>query len=456
MEFPRGVFRTYDIRGLSGLEINETFAFSLGRAVAQRADEGSRFALGRDCRADGEALQLALMDGLCAEGAIALDLGMVPTPTVYFGVYEPTYAVDAGIVVTASHNPIGYNGFKITLGKRSFYGEDLQRLYDSMCALEPRDRRRCEHPVLNLVTDYVQRIAAGISLGRRLRVVIDGGNGSGGLVALAICRALGVEGIGLFCEPDGNFPNHHPDPTVAENLVDLQRAVVEHRADFGLALDGDSDRLGVVDERGEIIVGDRLLLLLANELLRANPGATVIGEVKCSTDLFAGVTRAGGRAVMSAVGHSILKDRMVSEGALLAGEMSGHIYFADRYYGFDDALYAAARLMEIVASREEPLSWWFKHMPAKPASPEIRIECADSSKFRVVEVCTARFAEMGFEIIDIDGVRFVGEEGWGLVRASNTQPALVLRAEGSNEAALERLLELVHRVVAEAIEAVES
>ena len=271
-----------------------------------------------------------------------------------------------------------------------------------------------------------------------------------------MCQALGVEGLGLFCEPDGSFPNHHPDPTVAANLVALQRAVVEQGADFGIALDGDSDRLGVVDERGQIIAGDRLLLLFARVLLQHNPGATVIGEVKCSADLFTGIQAAGGRPIMSAVGHSILKDRMMSEQAMLAGEMSGHIYFADRYYGFDDALYAAARLMEIVASSARPLSGWFEDSPAKPASPEIRVDCADTTKFAVVASCAERFTALGFGIIDIDGVRFTNDRGWGLVRASNTQPALVLRAEAHTPEGLDELLALLNEVVRGALEQVGS
>ncbi|RMH50378.1 MAG: phosphomannomutase/phosphoglucomutase [Zetaproteobacteria bacterium] len=442
IHLPERIFREYDIRGIAGKEIDARFARRLGNAFARMLPPGGGpVVVGRDVRHSGVDYQRAVIEGLTAAGRDVLDIGMVPTPLAYFTVFTQKSA--GCIMVTASHNPAEYNGFKMMIGRESMHGARIQELMELMrqppeVAADPGRVTERE-----MVRDYHDFVTGDVRLARPLTVVVDAGNGPAGVVAAPIYRALGCRVIELYCEPDGDFPNHHPDPTVAENMVDLQARVRRERADLGIAFDGDGDRIGVVDERGEIIYGDMLLLLLARGVLKAHPGAAIISEVKCSQRMYDDIAAHGGRGIMWRTGHSPIKAKMKESGAKLAGEMSGHIFFADRYFGFDDAIYAGARVLEMVAARPGPISAMLDGIPPAVTTPEIRVECPDARKFALVEEAKAHFAALGYEIIDVDGMRIKFADGWGLVRASNTQPALVLRFEAPDEARLAEMRRLI-------------
>lgn len=433
------VFRMYDVRGVVDRDLTEDLARDLGRAYGTRIrrDGGRRVCLGRDPRLHGQRLQDAFAEGALETGLTLLDVGVVPTPQLYFAVHH--LDADGGVQVTGSHNPPEYNGVKMMRGKRSLYGDQIQQL---RAWIEARDfhreagGERLAHPITETYLDYV---VDNLHLGpHRPRLVLDGGNGAGGPTAMSLFRRLGMEPTGLYIDMDGRFPNHHPDPTVPANLEDLRRRVLADGADLGVAYDGDADRVGVIDDRGEVIWGDRLLILLARAVLAAEPGAAIVGEVKCSATLFDDIAAHGGRPVMSAVGHSIIKERMRAEGALLAGEMSGHIFFKHRWLGFDDAVYASARLVELLSHTDQPLSALLADVPKTAATPEIRLDCPDDQKFHVVSAAVEHYrAHPGVRsLVDIDGARVDFGDGWGLIRASNTQPVLVLRAEARDEARL--------------------
>ena len=442
---PTHVFREYDIRGLADSEITPAFAEALAWAYIQFLPEHHQapVIVARDVRLSGQALQQAVIQALLQAGIDVLDIGMVPTPMAYYAVYEKEAA--GCIMVTASHNPAAYNGFKMMVGKDSFHGQDIQQLKALMQGethhIPAPKKGQCHS--LSMVEDYQTFVRQDCGLQRPLKVVIDAGNGPTGIVAAPLYRALGCEVIELYCEPDGRFPNHHPDPTVEENLKDLSYKVRESHADLGIAFDGDGDRIGVVDERGEIIWGDMLLLLLSRQLLKANPGATIISEVKSSQALYDDIKARGGKAIMWRTGHSPMKAKMKATGALLAGEMSGHFFFADRYFGFDDATYAGARVMQLLAEQEKPLSCLLDDVPALVSTPEIRVDCSDAFKFKLVEQAKVYFADEDCDMIDIDGMRLVFDDGWALLRASNTQPALVMRFEASNQESLQRIRDKV-------------
>jgi len=433
---PDHIFREYDIRGLAGRDIDEEFAYRLGLSFARMLPAGDApVAVGRDARLSGEPLQSALMRGLMEAGVDLLDLGMIPSPIAYFAVFQMQLA--GCVVVTASHNPAAFNGFKMMVGQASLFGDEIMQLQAAM-QQPPRRATRCgRREALSVLTEYQRIVTADCRLSRPLRVVIDAGNGPAGVVAAPLYRALGCEVTELYCQPDGRFPNHHPDPTVAENLRDLAAAVRAQGADLGLAFDGDGDRLGVVDADGAVIASDLLLLLLARAVLKQHPGATIISEVKSSQRLYDGIRRAGGQAIMWRTGHSPMKAKMRQSGALLAGEMSGHIFFADRFYGVDDAVYAGARVMQMLADSGATLAEMLADLPATAITPEIRIACRDDVKFTLVEAAIRHFRQQGYEVIDIDGMRIRFDDGWGLLRASNTQPALVMRFEASSAASLQ-------------------
>jgi phosphomannomutase / phosphoglucomutase len=441
--YPAHAFREYDIRGIAGEDITEELARSLGMAYATMLpDAGEKpVIVGRDVRLTGPVLQQAVIAGLNAAGVDVIDIGMVPTPLCYFGVFH----LDAAgcVMVTASHNPGEYNGFKMMLGRESMHGEQIRALYERMHESTEPAITAGTTVHMNLLPAYHERLTHDIRLARPLKVVIDAGNGPSGIVAAPLFRALGCEVVELYCEPDGRFPNHHPDPTVEANMQELASAVVEHGADLGMGFDGDGDRLGVVDEHGHIIWGDMLLLLLSRHLLKTHPGATIISEVKCSQHMYDDIAAHGGNGIMWRTGHSPIKAKMKQTGAMLAGEMSGHIFFADRYYGFDDAVYAGSRIMEMLAAQDKPMSALLTDVPHAVTTPEIRVDCADSRKFALVEEAKAHFAELGYEIIDVDGMRLKFTDGWGLLRASNTQPSLVLRFEAPSEARLAEMRDLV-------------
>ena len=432
------VFREYDIRGVAGKDLTDDFVYELGRALGTyfHHREAGRIAVGRDCRLSSPGFRDALVRGLVGAGRHVVDLGVVPTPLVYFATF--TLGVQGAVQITGSHNPPGENGFKVCLGKSTLFGPEIQQIRVLMESghLVSGQGEVEEHAIIPAYRAHVSGTLLTGAIKRR--VVVDSGNGTGGLVAPALYREMGIEVVELHSEPDGRFPHHHPDPTVLENLRDLIRAVKEERADLGIAFDGDADRIGVVDQEGRILWGDQLLVLFSREILRERPGAKVIGEVKCSQLLFDDVARHGGRPLMWKVGHSLIKAKMREEGAVLAGEMSGHLFFADRYFGYDDAMYAGARLLELLSRMKGTLSSLLADLPPVVNTPEIRIPCPDDRKFQVVKGLAEAYSK-DHEVIDVDGARVLFPDGWGLVRASNTQPVLVMRFEARNSEALERI-----------------
>ncbi|MDX8378395.1 MAG: phosphomannomutase/phosphoglucomutase [Mariprofundales bacterium] len=441
-KFPADIFREYDIRGIADTHLTDELAIALGYAYAKTLPAGDApVSIGRDARLSGERLTKSVAHGVTLAGRNVIDLGMVATPQAYLSVF--TWHAAGCIMVTGSHNPSDYNGFKMMRGKGSLHGEEIQKLLAFMEAstLPTEASGIIEQRDIN--AEYSDLIRNDIKLERALKVVIDAGNGPAGVVAAPLYRALGCEVIELFCDPDGTFPNHHPDPTVEANMVDIRASVLENKADIGIAFDGDGDRIGVVDEQGNIIWGDMLLLLLSRHLLQSNPGATIISEVKCSQHMYDDIASHGGNGIMWRTGHSPIKAKMKETGALLAGEMSGHIFFADRYFGFDDATYAGARVLEMLSEQKAPLSTLLDDVPHSVTTPEIRVECPDARKFDLVEEAKAHFASENYNIIDVDGMRIVFADGWGLLRASNTQPALVLRFEAPNAERLQTMRSLI-------------
>ena len=445
---PGHAFRKYDIRGDADSDLSDAFVADLGRALGtfwSRRDI-RRVALGRDCRLSSPRIHSALLGALLETGIEVVDLGVVPTPLMYFAVFH--LDLDGGVMITGSHNPPGDNGFKMMVGKESLYGDDIQTLRSLIAggdfdrADSPADHR--EHDVLPA---YVAFVKENVDLGERPpRVAIDAGNGAAGPTALATLRALGVEPVALHCDMDGRFPHHHPDPTEPENLEELIEVVRRDKLDLGIAFDGDGDRIGVVDATGQIRWGDELMVVLSRDLLERRPGAAVLGEVKCSQRMYDDIARRGGRAILWKTGHSLIKAKMKEEDALLAGEMSGHIFFADKFYGFDDATYAAARLLELLA-RSEPLHTQLADLPPMHATPEIRVPCDDARKFDVVNRVRQHF-QSSHEVIAVDGARILfGAGAWGLVRASNTQPVLVMRFEAADAATRDRIRSEVEAVV---------
>jgi phosphomannomutase/phosphoglucomutase len=428
------IFREYDIRGVAETELLNPDVADLGRALGTylQRHSGKRISLGRDCRLSSPRLHDALLEGLLSTGCEVTDIGVVPTPLLYFSAAH--LEADGAVMITGSHNPSEFNGFKTVCGSGTLHGETIQ---DVRRLIEARDfaTGHGTHQSLDIIPAYLDEVAPQFDLARRIKVVADAGNGTAGPVVHQLFKRLNVEVTELFFEMDGRFPNHHPDPTVPANLKHLQETVRARKADLGLAFDGDSDRIGAVDENGEVIYGDMLLLIYGREILTRKPGATFIGEVKCSQVLYDELKRLGGNPIMYKTGHSLIKAKMKQEHAELAGEMSGHMFFADRYLGYDDALYAACRLIEIVAKSGKPLSAQLAGLPKMVSTPEIRVDCPDETKFEVVERVAETFRKT-HDIIDVDGVRVLFDQGWGLLRASNTQPVLVMRFEAANEALL--------------------
>jgi len=446
---PGTIFREYDIRGIADTELPSNGIRALGQGIGTYlARQGARkLNLARDCRLSSDRLHGALLAGLLAAGCDVTDLGVTATPLLYYSVFH--LKADGGVMITGSHNPSDYNGFKIMHGKSTIHGEDIQKIRR---LIEANDFEKPEKPgslsTFDVVTPYVNEIAGQFQLKRRIRVVADAGNGTAGPVFRRILEKLNCDFTELFFEMDGRFPNHHPDPTQPENLQHLVKAVLDQKADVGLAFDGDSDRLGAVDEAGTILYGDQLMIIYGKEILSRKPAATIIGEVKSSQNMYDELTKHGANAIMWKTGHSLIKARMQETKAELAGEMSGHMFFADRYYGFDDALYAACRLLEIVASSDLPLSAHLSNLPPTFATPEIRVDCPDAAKFRIVSAVREKF-ERDYDVIAIDGARINFGKGWGLVRASNTQPVLVLRFEAQSPELLADYRKLVEDAVAE-------
>jgi phosphomannomutase/phosphoglucomutase len=435
------IFREYDIRGVFEQDLNAETVTTLGRAFGTYfLDHGKRrIALGRDTRLSSPSLRDWLTKGLTDAGVDVVDIGMVPTPLSYYSTFS--LGLDGSVMITGSHNPPQYNGFKLTVANQALFGAQIQELRTMIDADELRyDGGGRVETHATLVEEYLEDVAGRIQMGeRKLRLVVDAGNGVGGFVALPLFERLGLEVEALFCEPDGTFPNHHPDPSEEHNLVTLRERVLATGADLGIAYDGDADRIGVIDDKGVALPGDRLLVVLAREVLAESPGATIVGEVKCSRVLFDEIEKAGGRAIMSRVGHSLIKARMKQEGALLAGEMSGHIFYKHRWFGFDDAIYTSARLLEILSKTTLKMSELLADVPSPHVTPETRIDCPDAIKFQVVADITEQYRAAGENVVDIDGVRVERADGWGLVRASNTSPVIVMRAEGNTAKALKAM-----------------
>jgi phosphomannomutase/phosphoglucomutase len=444
------IFRQYDIRGDASADLGDDFAEDLGRAIGsfQIRAGNRRLVLGRDCRLSSPRLHTALLKGLRTTGVDLVDIGVVPTPMMYFTVFYE--ALDGGVMITGSHNPPKDNGFKMMREHRSLYGEDIQELLRIMEARDFVQGPEGEYEELDPVPNYINHMRRDIAIPKNaIRFAIDAGNGAGGPTAVKTMTALGLEPVALLCEMDGRFPVHHPDPTQPKNLQLLKDTVLEQNLDVGIAFDGDADRIGVIDQQGNVIWGDRLMVLLSRSVLKKHPGAAILGEVKCSQTMYDEIARHGGRPILWKTGHSLIKAKMKEEGALLAGEMSGHIFFADRYFGFDDAVYAALRLIEILAEEGKPLHELLSDVPVTYNTPEIRVPCPDDEKFDVVARVLAHY-QATHEVVDVDGARVLFEGGWGLVRASNTQPVLVLRFEADTDARLTAIREEVEAVVSSA------
>lgn len=455
------IFREYDIRGIVEKDLLPEIVHRIGRAYATLARERGvqTIAVGRDGRLTSPALREQLISGLTQSGLNVIDLGLCASPLLYFSLFH--LPVDGGIMITGSHNSAEYNGFKLCVGKEALHGSDIQALRD---LFEKGVFSVGEGTVeyRSIIPDYrafLREKFSHIPKNNGIHVVIDCGNGAASLVAKDVLEQLGCKVTGLYCELDGNFPHHHPDPTVMENLEDLIHQVKESGADIGIGYDGDADRIGVIDDTGQVLWGDRLLLLFARDVLADHPGGTFISEVKASQVLYDDIHRRGGRGIMWKTGHSLIKAKMKEEKALLAGEMSGHLFFADRYFGYDDAIYASCRLLEILVKHRKPLSSLLKDVPQTIVTPEIRVDCPDDQKFRLVEAVSAklkeRFGQPGVnahprirDLILIDGVRVIFEDGWGLIRASNTQPALVLRFEASSMSQLQTIRKFLEEQLA--------
>ncbi len=444
------IFREYDIRGIVDKDLNPGIVRTLGLAMGVyfRRRDKHRVALGQDCRLSSPAYAAALREGLRAAGCTVVSLGTVPTPLLYFAIFHK--GLEAGVMITGSHNPPEYNGFKMMCGHDTLYGEaiqDLRKLIeaDDLPLADPGTEER-----LDIVPEYTAYVLGLIKPARPLSIVIDAGNGTGGVVAVPIFKAMGCRVTELFCDMDGNFPNHHPDPTLPEAMETLIATVRRTGADLGIAYDGDADRIGVVDDAGRLLWGDQLMILFSRDVLKDHPGAAIISEVKATQVLYDDITKHGGRAIMWKTGHSLIKKKIKEENALLAGEMSGHLFFADRWYGFDDAIYASARLVELVAKSEVRLSEMLSDLPKTFSTPEIRVYASDEVKFRIVDEVKAAL-KARVPIIDIDGVRARFPKGWALVRASNTQAVLVLRFEAETEADLAAIRAEVKDLVAQAI-----
>ncbi|MBW2069308.1 MAG: phosphomannomutase/phosphoglucomutase [Deltaproteobacteria bacterium] len=445
------VFREYDIRGIVGSEILDDDVITLGKAFGTyMARQGkSRIVVGRDCRLSSDRFRDLLIKGLTTAGMDVVDLGVCPTPVFYFAIRHLNR--EGGMMITASHNPPEYNGFKICNGYDTISGPEIQKLR----AIMEEGNFVSENgsvSTYDIITPYTEYILKNIKMPRKLRVGLDAGNATGGPVALPLLQKLGCEVYPLYCDMDGTFPNHEPDPTVLENLKDLIELVKKEKLDVGIAYDGDCDRLGVVDHNGNVVYGDKLMIIFAREILSRKPGAIFISEVKCSKTLYEDIEKRGGKIIMWKTGHSLIKAKMKEVQAELAGEMSGHMFFKDRYFGFDDGIYASCRLLEILSITGKTIPELLEGVPQTYTTPEIRVDCPDEVKFQVVEKAKELFKERGYDIIDVDGARIVFPDGWGLVRASNTQPVLVLRYEADTPERLEEIRNIVEKTIEEAKE----
>ena len=438
----RSIFREYDVRGVVDADLTPEVVENIGKAfgtVIKRAG-GSVVTVGNDARKSCPRLLKNLTDGIVSAGVDVIQIGLVPTPLLYYSLEKLKPA--GGVMITGSHNPPEFNGFKLCLGTMSIYGAGIQAMADM---IEKGDFAAGQGKVtqVEVMEDYIKMVKRKIKLPRKLKIVIDSGNGCGGLFAPRLMRALGCEVVELYCEVDGSFPNHHPDPTVPKNLVDLIAKVKQVKADAGFAYDGDADRIGVVDEKGGILFGDQLMIIFARDILKRKPGAAIVYDVKCSQNLELDIKKHKGRPMINATGHSLIKARMKREKAQLAGEMSAHIFFKEGYFGYDDAIFATARFLRIMGGSKKKVSQYLSGLPKVYNTPEIRVDCPDDVKFGLIKDVTEYFKKT-HQVVDIDGARIKFGEGWGLIRASNTQPVLVLRFEAQSKRTLEKIKKIVY------------
>ncbi|MDH4196044.1 MAG: phosphomannomutase/phosphoglucomutase [Candidatus Aminicenantes bacterium] len=448
------IFREYDIRGIVGQDLTPEVVEVLGRGIGSYLlGRGKKaIAVGRDCRLSSPAFGEAMTRGLMAAGCDVTEIGTVPTPLLYFTVFHRE--MEGGVMITGSHNPPDHNGFKVMAGEETLYGPEIKEIAELIAAGKFRTGSG-QTTSYKVVPEYLNYVAGRIKLERPLKVVVDAGNGTGGAVAVPLFRRLGCEVTELYCDMDGRFPHHHPDPTLPEAMQDLVRTVRETGADLGLGYDGDADRIGVVDNEGRLIWGDQLLIVFARDLLPRHPGATVISEVKASKVLYDEIARLGGKPVMWKTGHSLIKKKIKEEKAILAGEMSGHIFFADRWFGFDDAIYASARLLETLSRSKKTLAEMLADLPRTVTTPEIRMYASEEVKFKIVDEVRRELAAK-YPVVAIDGVRAIFPKGWGLVRASNTQAALVLRFEADTPEDLAAIQKEVRGVLERTIQKLEA
>ncbi len=435
------MFREYDIRGIAGEDMTEDDVIQIGKGVGTfLLQHGcSKLTVGRDCRITSELYSEKLIEGLLSTGCDVINIGVCTTPILYYSIKH--LEQEGGVMVTASHNPPEYNGFKLCMNSDSVHGKDLQKVLGIINEKSFAGGKGSVSSA-DVVPSYKKFIEKNITISKPLRVGVDAGNGTAGVIAVPVLKSFNCEVHDLYCDMDGTFPNHEADPTKLENMKDLIDMVKEKGLDIGIGYDGDGDRIGVIDEKGNIIFGDQLMIIFAREILSRKPGATFVSEVKCSKTMYDDIEKHGGKAIMWKTGHSLIKKKMKEVKAELAGEMSGHMFFADRYFGFDDAVYASCRLLEILSSTGKKISDLLSDIPKTYSTPEIRVECPDNKKFAVVEKVTEYFRKQ-YDIIDIDGVRVLFDDGWGLVRASNTQPVLVLRFEAISEKRLSEIRNLV-------------
>jgi len=436
------IFRESDIRGLVKTDLTPDHVEKIGRAIGTylKRQGGKVLALGRDVRNSSQKFRDVIIQGVLSTGCNLKDIGIVPTPVSYFA--QRHLETDGSIMITGSHNPSEFNGFKINVGGNSLYGNKIQEIF-RLIVNQDYETGKGTIDQIDVLDSYIKKICEIITIPREIKLAVDGGNGCFGIIGPRLFKKLGLEPIEVFCDPDGNFPNHHPDPTVAENLQALIQVVEQNDCELGIGFDGDVDRIGVVDEEGNILWGDQLLTIFARDILRKRPGATIVGEVKCSQSLFQDIKDRGGIPVMTAAGHSLIKKKMRETNALLAGEMSGHIFFADNYFGYDDAMFAACRLLQILSSSDKNLSKMLTDLPKTFSTPEIRVECPEDQKFAITQDI-GEFFKNKYEVIETDGFRINFPNGWGLIRASNTQPVVVLRFESQSKEGLREIMDSVN------------
>jgi phosphomannomutase/phosphoglucomutase len=441
------IFREYDIRGDVERDLTDDVVRNIGRAFATYMKEGGKktASIARDCRLSSEHYRNLLVESMVESGLDVVDVGLVPTGLFYYSLFN--LEVEGGIMITGSHNPPQMNGFKVAFGKSTIFGEQIQNIRKIVEEGRFIQGKGSYREYKNIVADYFTFLRSNIKLNKHFKVVVDAGNGTGGVIGVPVMREMGQEVIELFCDMDGHFPNHFPDPTVEKNLEALRKTVLEQKAHVGIGYDGDADRIGIIDEKGNIIWGDYLMIIFARDILREHKGATFVSEVKCSKNLFDDIEKHGGKPIMWKAGHSLIKQKMKETGALMGGEMSGHIFFADKFFGYDDAIYASLRFLEIMERDGRPVSEFLSDLPKMYSTPEIRMDCPDNVKFEIVRKLT-EFYKTKFDVIDTDGVRVTFTDGWGLVRSSNTQPILVLRFEATSEEALARIQDMVMKDLA--------